>query len=158
MKQNNPFDEEGTEDDASTRFSEEFEEFTVDSNSFIEKDESLGISPVITEEEDTEDASDKYKMSEDKLLVEEKTLEVFQQAESTLLWRIEGMYKSNGDLHSRSFLRKNPPIFVMESSTGDIAQFIVTEKLSYSLREAFDQIYRGYFGVSKNRKKIDCLL
>lgn len=91
---------------------------------------------------------------DDIILSSDPELAVFKQLSNTVMWKIDGLYKDNGELYSSKYLKKNPPIFVIENSDGSTAELLITKNLSFSLREAFDRIYRGYYGVSKKERKI----
>lgn len=78
----------------------------------------------------------------------------FIQGENVTTWQLVGLYDDEGMLLPARQLKKEPPVFRVTSSDGSIAEFLVTRNLSKSLSDVFDEVYRGYYGVSA-RKKTD---
>lgn len=129
-------------EDTKPLFEEDFEEII-----FPTKD--------LEDNDSVEGSYEETALSDDKALVNDPNMAVFKQSETTIMWRIEGLYKDNGELQKKSFLRKNPPMFIIEDANGTTAEFFITQQLSYSLREGFDKIYRAYYGVEKKQKRVD---
>ena len=92
-------------------------------------------------------------MGDDAVLVDEDALQVVQQMDGVVTCEIKGLYKENGSVHNRIYLRNNPPQFVIESSDGSSAEFMVTKNLSDQLEKMFGDVHRAYNGIDPTVKK-----
>lgn len=92
-------------------------------------------------------------MGDDAVLVDEDALQVVQQMDGVVTCEIKGLYKENGSVHNRIYLRNNPPQFVIESSDGSSAEFMVTKNLSDQLEKMFGDVHQAYNGIDPTVKK-----
>ena len=92
-------------------------------------------------------------MGDDAVLVDEDALQVVQQMDGVVTCEIKGLYKDNGSVHNRIYLHNNPPQFVIESSDGSSAEFMVTKNLSDQLERMFGDVHRAYNGIDPTVKK-----
>lgn len=145
---NNILDDDILEDD---------ELFLLASSSGNPIEDDLESAKVESDEEFLEDndelTDDEVDYSEDAFLGSNNEMALLKQAEGTVLWRVDGLYNSKGALYGKNHLRRNPPIFTVESSDGSTAEFVLTRDLSYSMRESFDRVYQAYYGVTKKKKR-----
>jgi hypothetical protein len=91
--------------------------------------------------------------SYDKKLAEGADAALFEQLENVVSWKLLNFYDEDGKRRNKWKLKMDPPVFRMESSAGDFAEFIVTKDLSQSLAKVFDTIYRGYFNLDAKEEK-----
>lgn len=97
------------------------------------------------EEEDVYPSSDNIKFKDDETVIVE-------QLENVVTWEIRGLYNKNGKLKKKMTLTKKPPIFSISSSSGDMAEFIVSKDMSFQLYKNFELIYKAYFGLDGREK------
>ena len=122
-------------------------------------DEGVDTSDIIENKppkaEDYFGDDEEFLASADVVIAEEVDMGLFQQADNVISWEIQGFLKDNGNPRNKFALRNDPPIFVLKSSDGREAEFVVTEELSRSLGKLFNGINNAYLGVNSIKKKSD---
>lgn len=94
---------------------------------------------------------------DDNKITEEEAYAIFKQSENAVSWTLLNFYDENGERKSKYKLRADPPVFRLESSDGNYAEFVVTKELASSLSNKFQEIRRGFFGLDKGKDPSDKL-
>lgn len=93
---------------------------------------------------------------DDKVLLEEKNLAIFQQNENVITWEIDNFYNDKDEPKNKTSLRLDPPVLRVKSSDGKIVEFVLTKELSKSFNSVFDEVYKAYFGIKvKDKNNMD---
>lgn len=103
------------------------------------------------ENDDDKVAEEELFASDDFVLSEDEDAAVIKQLEGTVSWYIDGLYNDNGKTHNSIYLRENPPLFIIESSDGDEASFILTKDLARTFAKTFGDLNKVYYGSRKER-------
>lgn len=157
------------EEDFTEKLSEEDESFLEDSfqdDDVIEpekltikvsKKDNLDEVEVESSEDDVAeeemDDDELFLLSKDKLKYKDDEMTIIQQMNNIVTWEVDGLYNKNGKLNSKRTLKSEPPIFIISSSTGDTAEFLVTKEMSFNLYKTFETVYKGYFGLDNRGDK-----
>lgn len=93
-----------------------------------------------------------YAESDDKVSFSDDDMTIIQQMENVVSWEVTGLYSKDGKMKKKSTLAKKPPIFVITSSTGEMAEFVVSRDTSFELYKTFETIYKAYFGLDNRTR------
>lgn len=94
---------------------------------------------------------DEVLLSDDFILSEDDDAAVIKQLEGTVSWYIDGLYNEKGKTHHSLYLKENPPLFIIESSDGSEASFILTKELARTFSKTFGDLNKAYYGSRKER-------
>lgn len=88
---------------------------------------------------------------DDLVLSEDEDAAFLKQLENTVSWRIEGMYNDKGKTYNQLYLRENPPILIVEASTGDVASFVLSKNMVRTMSTGLDDLKKAYYGAGRHR-------
>lgn len=90
---------------------------------------------------------EEFLKGDDAVLSSAEDAALFQQLDHVVAYNLRNFYDEEGKRRSKRSLRHDPPVFRVEDSSGDFAEFVVTRELSAHLAQLFDVVHRGYYGV-----------
>ena len=99
------------------------------------------------------DDDEEFLRGDDRVLQAEQDAALFQQLDNVVSYNLVNFYGDEGKRRGKYSLRNDPPLFRIESSAGDVAEFVVTRELSEHLAHLFDTVRRGYYGVDAKKKR-----
>lgn len=125
--------------------------------SFVEElTEEPAAEEAIVEPFDSEryfDEDEEFLEAYDQALVSDKDKGLVQQLDNVVSWQLLNFYDENGKRKNKWLLANDPPVFRIESSSGEYADFVLTKKLSEQLAVTFENVHRGYYNLSEKKKK-----
>ena len=123
-------------------------ETTIDTNTYtayeVDLDDTRNRSDKtvanLSEEDDTGDLSndtasivDTYFDDDEEFLAgDDKAL--FKQSGKVVKWRVENLYRPNGEFRRGNLVRANPPVLIISDSDGNEVEFTVTREFAASMR------------------------
>lgn len=116
----------------------------------------LEDAPVSDEDDSTGYFSDdeEFLKGDDRVMEQAPTAALLQQMDNVVSYTLKNFENENGRRRSKYALRADPPVFLIESSNGDFAEFVVTRELSAHLEHLFGTVRRGYYGVDAKKKTV----
>jgi hypothetical protein len=80
------------------------------------------------------DDDEEFLAGDDKVLTEEQDMALFKQSGKVVKWRVENLYRPNGDFRRGNLVRANPPVLIISDSDGNEVEFMVTREFAASMR------------------------
>lgn len=100
-----------------------------------EEDDSSDLSNDTASIVDTYFGDDEeFLAGDDKVLTEEQDMALFKQSGKVVKWRVENLYRPNGDFRRGNLVRANPPVLIISDSDGNEVEFMVTREFAASMR------------------------
>lgn len=97
------------------------------------------------------DDDEAWLKGDDLVLSEDDDAAFIKQLENTVSWRIEGMYNKKGKTHNQLYLRENPPLLIVESSSGKYASFVLSKDMVRTMSTGLDDLKKAYYGSGRHR-------
>lgn len=89
----------------------------------------------------------------DQVVYEAQDLGMYQQEEGTVSWELLNFRNDAGRQRNRFVLKNDPPILRIDSSDGQTAEFVLTQRFAKGLSEELDSVYKAYFGIEAKQDK-----
>lgn len=125
------------------------DEEPLDEQSHVQDNDDLSpSSTAVDQSADYFDDDEEFLKGDDKLIHSDPDIALFKQDEGVVSWELLNFYKENGKPRSKIGLRNDPPVMRISSSSGDTAEFLVTQQFAKSLSHILEDVNRAYFGVS----------
>lgn len=80
------------------------------------------------------DDDEEFLAGDDKVLTEEQDMALFKQSGKVVKWRVENLYRPNGEFRRGNLVRANPPVLIISDSDGNEVEFTVTREFAASMR------------------------
>ena len=80
------------------------------------------------------DDDEEFLAGDDKVLTEEQDMALFKQSGKVIKWRVENLYRPNGEFRRGNLVRANPPVLIISDSDGNEVEFTVTREFAASMR------------------------
>lgn len=80
------------------------------------------------------DDDEEFLAGDDKVLTEEQDMALFKQSGKVVKWRVENLYRPNGEFRRGNLVRANPPLLIISDSDGNEVEFTVTREFAASMR------------------------
>lgn len=80
------------------------------------------------------DDDEEFLAGDDKVLTEEQDMALFKQSGKVVKWRVENLYRPNGEFRRGNLVRANPPALIISDSDGNEVEFTVTREFAASMR------------------------
>ena len=80
------------------------------------------------------DDDEEFLAGDDKVLTEEQDMALFKQSGKVVKWRVENLYRPNGEFRRGNLVRANPPVLIISDSDGNEVEFMVTREFAASMR------------------------
>ena len=80
------------------------------------------------------DDDEEFLAGDDKVLTEEQDMALFKQSGKVIKWRVENLYRPNGEFRRGNLVRANPPLLIISDSDGNEVEFTVTREFAASMR------------------------
>lgn len=107
--------------------------------------------------EDYFDDDEEFLAGDDVEIHDDNVLSIFRQEDNVVSVELMNLYTNDGDLRNKFQLRNDPPVMIIKSSDGQLAQFLLTKNFVNGLNGKFDDVHRAYFGLesksSRDRKR-----
>ncbi len=80
------------------------------------------------------DDDEEFLAGDDKVLTEEQDMALFKQSGKVVKWRVENLYRPNGEFRRGNLVRANPPVLIISDSDGNEVEFMITREFAASMR------------------------
>lgn len=80
------------------------------------------------------DDDEEFLAGDDNVLTEEQDMALFKQSGKVIKWRVENLYRPNGEFRRGNLVRANPPVLIISDSDGNEVEFMVTREFAASMR------------------------
>lgn len=97
------------------------------------------------------DDDEAWLKGDDMVLSEDDDAAFVKQVDHTVSWHIEGLYSDKGKTYSQLYLRENPPLLIVESSTGETASFVLSKEVTRTLSTGLNDLKKAYYGAGRVR-------
>ena len=97
------------------------------------------------------DDDEAWLKGDDMVLSEDDDAAFIKQVDHTVSWHIEGLYSDRGKTFNQLYLRENPPLLIVESSTGETASFVLSKEMTRTLSTGLNDLKKAYYGAGRAR-------